>query len=390
MHSSVRLCLAAAAIAAAVSAQSASNFIGFSYNGQITATSRFSVGAAAGEVMTVVKGEEYAGWGTDLPGTRTITSIYMIIQDQDAVATPEVFDVILYPESLVTPGTPDLTAPVVFSTGVTGPAAPTTGVIAAAAKIITPATPVSVPIVGTGDIFVSFSLPANAGWPATDGLSTNAIYGYAPGATFTVFDTPGQDQQPVTPVTVDNTHSFSRVGAATNVIVNQCRSQILDVAHNGTGGVALGITNQASLLGSANPPPTGFGPAPGTGDFMSGVAPDVFGINPGRVDDVAFDYFRGLPAANNLVLFFADVGSFGPEIPLGLIFPGSTGTVCMNSTFFQIGSAFADATGEAFQVTQFPAAVRPLAAGLNLIQQALELDLVGGVFRLSPCGRQQM
>ncbi len=388
MHLSIRISLAAAAIAAAATAQS--NFIGLSYNNQVTATSRFSVGSVAGEVMTVIKGEEYAGWGTDVPGSRTITSIYMIIQDQDAVATSEVFDVILYPESLATPGTPDLNAPIVFSTGVTGPAAPTTGVVAAAAKIITPAAPVAVPIVGSGDVFVSFSLPATPLPFPADGLSTNAIYGFAPGPTFLVFDVPGQNQQPQVPPTVDNTHCFSRVGAAATVIINQCRSHIIDVAHNGPGGVVLGITNQASLVGSANPPPAGYGPAPGTGDLMSGVAPDVVGFNAGRADDIAFDYFRGTAAAGNPVVFFADIGAFGPEVPLSLVFPGSSGTVCVGPTFFEIGSAVADANGEAFLVTTFPAAVRPLASGLNVIQQALELDLGTQTLRLSPCGRQQM
>ena len=388
MHASIRISVATAAITAAAAAQ-APNFIGFSYNNQITATSRFSVGTAAGEVMTVVKGEEYAGWGTDTPGSRTVTSIYMIIQDQDAVATPEVFDVILYPESAATPGEPDLTAGIPFATGVTGPAAPTSGVVAAAVKVITPTAPVAVPIVGSGDVFVSFSLPANATWPA-DGLSTNALYGFSPGAGFTVWDTPGSDQQPQIPATVNNTHCFSRIGAATTVIVNQCRSQILDVAHNGAGGVVLGITNQTSLLGSANPPPAGYGPAPGTGDFMSGVSPDVTGFTTGRADDIAFDYFRGTAAAGNVVLFFADVAAFGAELPLGLIFPGSTGSICVTPTFFQIGSAVADPNGEAFLVTTFPAAVRPLAAGLTVIQQALEVDIAGNVFHLSPCGRQKL
>lgn len=388
MFQATRFGFTLVALAAAAAAQA--NFLGFSYNVQITATSRYSIGTAAGEVMTVVKGEEYAAWGTDVPGFRTVASVFMVIQDQDAVATPETFDVFLYPESATTPGTPDLSAQIVFATGVTGPAAPTTGVIAAAAKIITPATPVQVPIVGSGDVFVSFSLPANAGWAATDGLSCHANYGYAPGATFTVFDVPGQNQQPVTPITVNNTHCFSRLGAATNVIVNQCRTHLIDVAHNGPGGCVLGITNQASAPGSANPPPAGFGPCPGTASFQSGCAPDVSGFNAGRADDIAFDYFRGTTAAGNLVIFFADVGTFAPEIPLGLIFPGSTGSVAMNSTFFQIGSGIVDPTGEAFLVTSFPAAVRPLAVGLNLIQQALEVDFVNSVFRLSPAGRQQL
>lgn len=387
MHLSIRTCLAAAALAAAASAQA--NFMGFSYNVQITATSRYSVGTAAGEVMTVIKGEEYAGWGTDTPGFRTVASVFMIIQDQDAVATPETFDVILYPESLTTPGTPDLNAPITFATGVTGPAAPATGVIAAAAKIITPAAPVAVPIVGTGDVFVSFRLPANAGWAATDGLSCNANYGYAPGATFTVFDSPGANQQPVTPITVDNTHCFSRIGTGA-VIVNQCRTHIIDIAHSGAGAAVMAITNQASATGSANPPPTGFGPAPGTASFQSGCAPDVTGFTSGRVDDITFDYFRGTTAANNPVIFFADVGAFPAEIPLGLIFPGSLGNICMNSTFFQVGQNLVDATGEAFNVIQFPLAARPLAAGLQIIQQALELNIAGGNFILSPAGRQRL
>jgi hypothetical protein len=389
MHHAFHFCLISAACAAAAAAQT--NFIGFSYNVETTATSRFSVGASAGEVMTVIKGEEYAGWGTATPGFRTVASVFMVIQDQDAVTTPETFDVLLYPESLATPGTPDLTMPITFMLGVTGPPAPTTGVISAAFKIITPATPVPVPIVGTGDVFVSFRFAANAGWTAgTDGLSAHANYGYSPGATFTVFDVPGSNQQPVTPVTVNNTHCFSRVGAGA-IIINQRRTHIIDIAHDGPGGAVMGITNQASALGSANPPPAGFGPAPGTASFQSGCAPDVTGVNPGRVDDITFDYFRGTPAANSFVIFFADFGAFpAVELPLSVIFPGSTGNICVNSTFFQLGSGLADANGEAFLVTTFPAAVRPLAAGLQIIQQALEVDFVGGVFHLSPCGRQQL
>ena len=36
------------------------------------------------------------------------------------------------------------------------------------------------------------------------------------------------------------------------------------------GGVVLGITNQASYTMSNNPPPAGYGPAPGTADALSG------------------------------------------------------------------------------------------------------------------------
>jgi hypothetical protein len=386
MHALLRASSGAALLSAALVAQTPT-FIGFSYNGQIGATSRGSLGVVAGEVMTVIKGEDYAGWGAQNPGQRTISSVLCIIQDQDAVATPETIDIKIYPEDLANPGFPDLAAGVTFATGVAGPAAPATGTIAAVVRTVTPTTPVSVPIVGSGDVFISFVLPAAP--VATDGLSIQIVLGYQPATTFTVFDLPGGTQSPTTPITVNNTHGLTLTPPAT-LTLNRCRNQLIDVAHLAAGGVVTGITNQASLTGSNNPPPAGFGPCPGTADFISGVSPDVVGINPGRVDDVAFDYFRGTPAAGAFVIFFADIGSFGPELPMAVLFPGSTGTICTTSNFFQIGSAIADATGEAFLVTTFPAAVRPLAAGLNLVQVALEVDFVNGVFHLSPCGRQQL
>ncbi|HEX6813474.1 MAG TPA: hypothetical protein VF384_17780 [Planctomycetota bacterium] len=386
MNSILGVSIAAAALASAAASQTPV-FIGFSYNAEVGATSRGSLGLLAGKVMTVIKGEDYAGWGATVPGVRTINSIFCIVQDQDAVATPETFDIKLYPEDVANPGMPNLAAGVVFASGVAGPPAPTTGTISAIVRIVTPATPVTVPIAGSGDVFVSFALPATA--VATDGLSIQIVLGYQPSPTFTVFDIPGATQSPDMPITVGNTHGMTLV-PPTTLTLNRRRNQLIDVAHIGAGGVVMGITNQTSLLGSANPPPTGFGPAPGTADFMSGVSPDVVGINPGRADDITFDYFRGTAAAGNFVFFFADFGTFGPEIPLALVFPGSTGVVCMNLTFFQLGSGVCDAQGEAFLVTAFPAALRPLAAGLNIVQQAVELDFAGGVFHTSPCGRQQL
>ncbi|MFY9342405.1 MAG: hypothetical protein WAT39_07940 [Planctomycetota bacterium] len=385
------LIVAAASAALASVACAQTNFLGLNYNAQVGATSRGSLGTAAGEVMTVIKGEDYAGWGTDVPGSRTIRSVVCVIQDQDS-STAEVFDIKIYPESLATPGYPDLAAGVTFATGIAGPPVGAPGVVAAALRTVTPATPASVPIQGTGDVFIAFVLPAVGPVvpPATaEGLSIQIVLGYQPSAAFLVFDVPGATQSPTTPITLANTHGMTAIGAT--VTLNRCRNQYIDIAHGTAGGVVTGITNQTSCVGTNNPPPAGYGPCPGAADFMSGVSPDVTGINPGRVDDIAFDYFRGTPAAGALVLFFADFGAFPAfELPLGLIFPGSTGSVCMNSTFFQLGSALADPTGEAFFVTTFPAAVRPLAAGLTLIQQALEVDFVGGVFHLSPCGRQQM
>ncbi len=98
----------------------AQDFVGFSYNAAVGATSRGTIGASAGEVMTRIDGSECAGWGTALPGFRTIRSIACVIQDQNA-ATPESFGIKLYPEDPARPGYPDLTLGVTFLSGVPGP-----------------------------------------------------------------------------------------------------------------------------------------------------------------------------------------------------------------------------------------------------------------------------
>jgi hypothetical protein len=384
MRQLTRFSLATAALVAALAAQTPT-FIGFTYNVQVGASSRGSLGAAAGEVMTVIKGEEYAGWGAAVPGTRTINAVFCVVQDQDAVATPEVFDVKIYPEDPANPGLPQLSAGQTFATGVAGPPAPATGVVAAANRTIAPATAVTVPIQGSGDVFVSFVLPTAVVTPTfSDGLSIQVSLGYAPTATFTIFDAPGNAQSPQTPSTTSNTHGLTLVPPSA-LTLNRTRYQVIDVAHIGAGGVGLTITNQTSATGSNNPPPAGFGPAPGVAGFNSGVSPDVGNLAPTRDDDVSFDYFRGTPAAGNFVLFFADIGTFGPEIPLSLVFPGSTGTVCVTGNAISIGSTLADATGEAFNTLALPPLVP--AIGTTLVQTALELDFLGGVFHISPCAK---
>ncbi|HLQ37118.1 MAG TPA: hypothetical protein VK348_04930, partial [Planctomycetota bacterium] len=224
------------------------NFVGFSYNAETGATSRGALGTAAGEVMTRLDGSEHAGWGTDLAGMRTIVSLYCVVQDQDA-ATPTTFDIKLYPENPANPGYPNLAAGVVFATGIPGPTG--TGIVAAA-HTVTPATPVSVPITGGGDIFVSFVLPSAPGWPNTDGSSMHIVLGYQPNSTFTVYDTPGAAQGGTPPPspTPANSHGLSYDPATGSLQYNTRRHNQLDVAHNGSGGVGLAITNQASFPSS--------------------------------------------------------------------------------------------------------------------------------------------
>jgi hypothetical protein len=373
---------AASAIAFSISAI-AQDFIGFSYNSAVGATSRGSVGTAAGEVMTRLDGSEHAGWGLGTAGSRTITSLFFVVQDQNAAASPETVDVVLYPEDPANPNFPDLTAGVVFATGVPGP---TTGTIAAVVQIITPTTPVSVPITGGGDIFVSFVLPASAGWPATDGASIHVVLGYAPAPTFLTFDTPGLAQGGTPPPAGSpaDSHGLARVGAGA-AVYNARRHMFLDVAHGTSGGVGLAITNQTSYTASNNPPPAGFGPAPGTADFMSGSNPDVVGGNPGRVDDITMEYFRTGIGTGALVVFLMSFdASFGPEVPLSTFVAGSTGVLCLNPGAQTLGIAFT-ATDEAFLTTTIPAGLRPFLIGMPVKQQAAAFDPVLFVLHGSPC-----
>ncbi|MCA8952886.1 MAG: hypothetical protein KDE27_25475 [Planctomycetes bacterium] len=382
MHKTSLGCLAAIALGVSATAQ---NFIGFNYNGQVGATSRGSLTVNAGEVMTRIGGEDYAGWGTDTAGSRTITSLYYIVQDQDTIATPgEVYDVVVYPEDPLLPGYPDLTQRIPFATGVVFPTA--TSQIAAFAVTLTPTNPVAVPIQGGGSVFVAFALPAAAIWPS-DGVSIQVVLGYQPSPTFLVYDIPGQAQDPFSTPDPTNSHGLSNVGGVVNY--DSRRNQMIDIEHSSAGGIPTGITNQTTLLGSANPPPAGFGPCPGTGDFMSGVAPDVSQLDPTRFDDVAMDYYR-FGSNTPLTVFLIDFGTFFPELPIvSLGAPaGSTGVACTTpGTALNAGIVFGSAD-ESFKVLSFPASSRAALVGFALVQQAVEFDTTTGLLHASPCGRQ--
>jgi hypothetical protein len=367
----------------------AQDYVGFSYNTAIGATSRGAIAAAAGEVMTRIDGSEFAGWGTTTAGRRTLDAIYFVLQDQNA-ATPETCDIILYPEDAANPGFPDLAAGVVYATGVTGPTG--TG-IAAVVKTVTPTTvgvTDSVPIQGGGDVFISWSLPANAGWPATDGLSLNVVLGYAPTTTFLVFDTPGlaQGGTPPPAAAPSNSHGLSRTGANA-AIYNARRQMFFDVLQNNAGGISMAITNQTSFTCSNNPPPAGFGPAPGTASFMSGTNPDVVGGNPGRVDDLTFEFYKFGVGSTALVAFLIDFGAFGPELPIGLLGFTGTGSFCLNLSTFSIATVSFTTADEAFFVLTIPAAVRPTLSGLQVNYQGAALVPTMD-WHTSPCRSQTL
>ena len=363
----------------------AQDYIGFSYNCQVGATSRGALGVNAGEVMARIAGDEFAGWGTNTPGTRTIGTLFYVIQDQNA-ATAETFNIKLYPEDAANPGYPDLTAGVVYATGVTGPTG--TGVVATVKT--TPPDVVgvgdSVPIVGGGDVFISWELPANALW-ATDGLSINVVLGYAPNTTFLVYDTPSLAQGSTPPPVgaPGNSHGLSRTGSGA-ATYNARRMPLFDVLHNTSGGIGLAITNQTTFTASNNPPPAGFGPAPGTASMMSGTNLDINGGNPGRLDDLSMEYFRTGLGATGLVLFLIDTtGTFGPEIPIAVTGLAGTGSICVTGNFGVLG-VVPTVADEAFFVTPIPAGSRATLIGQPVVQQAVGIDSAFS-FHLSPCRR---
>lgn len=392
MRHTPKIALSLLALAAPAAAQ---EFLGFTLNSTISATSRGAVGAALGEYMVRVDGSEYAGWGTDTPGGRTILSVYLIIQDQDAVATAETFDVILYPEDPANPGFPLMAAGVIFATGVAGPAAPATGVVSATGKLVTPATPVFLPYASAAatDVFVSFRLPA-ANWSA-DGLSVQSVLGYAPSPAFTVYDVPGaaapRPLNSTAAATPANTHAYSYVAtAAVPLTATACRHAFFDLQHSGVSGVVQSITNQTSFTPSNNPPPAGFGPSPGTADFLSGVWPDVTGLGTaGRADDICFSFYSLAAGTGTPVFFLMDLSSnFGPETPIGAFAPG-TGVVCLQPATATVLAINSTNAGFAYLVTTIPSAARANLAGLPVRQQAIALDPVSGALAASPCGGQR-
>lgn len=364
------------------------DFIGLSYNGQISATSRGSVQGSAGEVMTRIDGDEIAGWGGTTAGVRTIDALYFILQDQNAVSTPESVDILVYPEDPANPGFPDLSGAIVFATGVPGPPAPATGLIGAVARLVT-GPGVSVPIQGGGDVFISFRFAAAPNWPS-DGVSVQVMLGYQPSSSFTVFDTPNGSQggsPPPAPSSPADSHGLSRI-AAGPAVYNARRQHLVDIAHPGAGGVGLAITNQTSLTGSNNPPPVGFGPAPGTANMLSGTNPDVSGFNAGRVDDITMEFYMTGAPPSLLVAFLLDFSPiFGPEVPLSFVSAGSTGSSCLLYPFVVavLPVTVVGTDVEAFVTTPIPAPLRLLLLGASVKQQAIGLDLGSGTLHGSPC-----
>ncbi len=347
--------------------------MGLALNTAATANSRGSLATGAGEVITRIDGDGIAGWGTGVPGARTLVGLFFIIQDSNGT-TPETFDIVLYPEDAANPDQPDFNDPRPFATGLPGPTGPAGGV--AENYAVGPAQPVSVPIHGGGDVFVSFRLPAA---PVGDGLGIQVVLGYQVGS-FTVWDTPGPALGSTPPPAPTAASSYFSSRVAGNLVWLPRRQHLLDLAHATAGGVGLAVTNQASFPSSHSPSP--LGPA-GTGDLLSGGHPDVVGSNLGRADDVGM-YFShaGLRVATPVAFLVEFSARFAAEVPVQAFVPGSTGVTCLLQP--QVLGFGVTSGGLAWTMTSVPPALRAQLAGMRLQQQAVALD-AAGVLHATAC-----
>jgi hypothetical protein len=363
----------------AVDCSTAQQWVGFNGAASVGATSRGGL-LGPGTAFARIDADDYIGWATDpaVPGARVITGIDCIVQDQDAVLTPELFDVGIYPEDPFAPGFPLGFAGVVGALGLPGPAAPAAGVVSAAYVAVAFGAPIVMPI-GI-DVFIGLVFPPALAWPA-DGISFQVVLGLPLGVAFPTFDMAGPAMgAPVAPWTPANSYgAYAPLGGPA---FYASRRQIwADIDSTAPGGVVTTMAAEATFPIA--------GAAPGTTSFMSGLHPDAAfpPLNPGRADDVGYVVNDDVAAAGSLVFFMADFG-LGFELPMGLFSPGAVGTFCLPTGIVTAIGFLAG--GTASNVLLIPPGARPGLLGLELTQQAVTFDLANGTLRGTPCGSQKM
>lgn len=375
------LALGGAAALAAVCLP-AQQFVGFAHNLMSGATTRGAIAGGAGEVLARFDAGDYVGWGNASAGMRLIQGVSLVVQDQDAAATPETFDIRIYREDQAHPGYPLRSSGVTAVTGVAGPPAPSSGVLAASYRSLTFATPVSVPV--GSDVFVGFAVAANNGWFASDGLSFHASLGYQPSATYTVFDLPGAAMGPLATSNVapDQSYQLSWSQSSGLMVYSPRRQLLVDLAVDGAGGCVTAQTNQLSYASSNG--------QDGTASFLSGLHPDVVdpAWNQGRADNLAYRFEDTTLADGSLVFYLAALGGFGPELPLAGAVPGSSGVLCLHLANAATIGVGVTATGVSVLNSQVPVGARRFVSGWALLQQAIAYDALNGTLRGAPCGRQ--
>ena len=390
-----KILLAGTALAVCIPAQ---NRLGtFDNTGTTYATRGGSAAANTNPAVLFVRfdKERYAGWTTGAtPGTRDITGVNFVMQDQN-LATQETFNLVVYGESVTLPNFPEVATPLATSGAFNLPLGTGGGAWNASGNF---ATPIQAP--ATGDVFIGVQF--NAGWTIaggvpTDGLSLWEIRSADPSTTIQI-DQPGPGR-PTAPFDEGTFGGFyvptplTGPSYLTTLATMYKLQPITPIA----GGVATALTNQTRHVESTAASVAGFTvqtPGAGTSCMLSGLFPDSANpsLNGGRADDIGQTYIN--TAANvpsgSLVFYLIDLGTFGIEIPVSSFIPGSTGVTCLNLGTMQTLAIGTMGTGSAFHIAAFPASARPILTGISWLQQAVGFNTSTFAAHAGPCTRQQM
>ncbi len=309
---------------------------------------------------------DYKEWGRDPSGQVAVRGFAAWLFD-DNYATAQTFAFVGHAEDPANPGFP-LTTPAFQIPNLPMPPGTNGNVY-----LVTSTLPQAFGIPATGDVFVGFELPAMTVATAPyDGLwiaNVSRQSSTQPGA---VWDQPGPAGQQGQGVQNDDYMAFisggvARYGTASATSLSQ---MALDVAVDGgmVGGVALTQTNQANLTSSNAPL--------GTSNFLSGLHPDINGLNLGRADEIGFGvthHTSQMPVGSPVFILL----SFGPSpfgsLPItnfGAIDPASSaGNVCIDftaaATFVAISQpGFLANMGEAQMMLTLSPQVRSVLAAI--------------------------
>lgn len=353
--------------------------LGVLHNVPPSFTSRGGVAAANANPVVVfnrLDKESYAGWGYEAtaPGRRAIQGLHFIVQDED-LQTPDTFGLAVFTEDPTHSNYPDVSSPAGSLAGLLMPAGTGAGSFDAIASF---ATPILAP--AAADVFCGLDLgvPAATTWPS-DGLS---VWTLSADSNNAVCDLPGAGIGSGVP---DDTFGGYYVASLSLLSYGATRQVFVEPVSLTASGTAGAITNQVSNVPSQT--------APGTFSQFSGQYPDARSPsrNPGRMDDLSHRFaLSGLPNQTP-VFFLIGIGQFAqPELPLGLLVPGSSGVVCLNLGGIKtVGLGFT-VGGETAQTLTLPASARLLITGVPLLRQAVALDVATFQLIAGSCARQTL
>lgn len=276
-------------------------------------TSRGNAGASSGEFLQRLPTDQ-------LLGATSIVSFAVTLQDQ-TLATPETFSVVVRQDDPLLPGQPDMSTTGLLAT--IGPITvtfPGAGPISAAIYILTPTAPIPVPFLqSTGapqnDLYVGVSTGPAATW-TTDGLSMHisAAIGNPPTNTL------GEQQSFVT-VGYSGAPGISGLGWNVNTTTNQIvlgtgnRSWAINTRL--ADDVLQPFASNAAVFTSSPPTPNGTGTGANPNFGYAGIFPDM--QRAGGPDGIGFRC-RATAAIGSTCMLFLTVGV--PFLPTAAPFPG--------------------------------------------------------------------